>query len=90
MSDTPRTDEEIKHYGGLQRVSADFARKLERELIKIADLVELLRDSPMTLTYQLEKWAAKFDSSNPAVRGDRKAGVPCTGVVGSLNQEDGK
>lgn len=32
MSDTPRTDEEIKHYGGLQRVSADFARKLEREL----------------------------------------------------------
>ena len=29
-------------------------------------------------------------SSNPAVRGDRKAGVPCTGVVGSLNQEDGK
>ena len=26
-------------------------------------------------------------TSNPAVRGDRKAGVPCTGVVGSQHQE---
>ena len=25
---------------------------------------------------------------NPAVRGARKAGVPCTGVVGSLNQKE--
>lgn len=32
MSDTPKTDEETNHYGGLQRVSADFARQLEREL----------------------------------------------------------
>jgi hypothetical protein len=33
---------------------------------------------------------ARHDCSctpNPAVRGDRKAGVPCTGVVGSQNQE---
>ena len=34
-------------------------------------------------------WGNEVEA-NPAVRGDRKAGVPCTGVVGSLNQEDGK
>ncbi len=30
---------------------------------------------------------ALIEMPNPAVRGDRKAGVPCTGVVGSPNQE---
>lgn len=33
------------------------------------------------------KARAARNSHNPAVRGDRKAGVPCTGVVGSPNQE---
>ncbi len=33
-------------------------------------------------TRKLERMA------NAAVRGDRKAGVPCTGVVGGLNQEE--
>lgn len=36
------------------------------------------------------KCVGSGNAPNPAVRGDRKAGVPCTGVVGSLNQEDGK
>jgi hypothetical protein len=30
------------------------------------------------------------ESTNPAVRGRESSSVPCTGVVGSLNQEEGK
>ena len=50
----------------------------------------LLEASKAVERQKWEQASRILDIANQAVRGDRKAGVPCTGVVGSLNQEDGK
>ena len=48
MSDTPRTDEAIKQLlqtSQHERVKADFARELEREITRLTHVAEKLREA---------------------------------------------